>query len=1238
MADPSGLRLSFASKPFDLGRLLAELRPVDPEELRVRVRRPDDLLVFDLLFDNLRIAEAGPPGEGDEGDGGEAPPARLVRKTPGAPATLIVELPPQSFGEEAFVEVAEELEDEVGSEGTGQEVFDENDPDYQGFPKKNAETPAAEEPPGSLPAARVRMAGRSRLAFVMPADADGLDFTLAGVLAAMRTWPLRLDVSAQPDPPRRLTVAEALGEAPLVARWAGVRHDLVAALEARGAGQAKGAGDLGEAVARAGARVGERTLAGLAGLGGSAAECLAPALQAHLFEEVDRLAASRRALRRGEERDAAVAAVALAAVETLAERAPRLAVAGDVAAALPVLPLLLSPHLPPRTVTALELPYRLLLSPIESARFTHRDLPFTRRGRTELWHTRMTTGADDLGPDAPGKARAIWSPDYPIPVADVLDLLTPEPLPFRMSLDPLDRQMLVRLMAGYDEVDPWQNRYRPTASRVERLHLSALGGLLDLEGNWEERPDGVDLEQWRHRASLGRDAYVRVVYAGYLCPCQHACSLVKVTERKFERLGDGPGRVAVLRQRFFLVPRERVKVYDPSEHEFRGHNFPFPRVELLTRVTPDLLVPGEGDSVLEAAPGAGNEIYGEFDGKPIAKRMVFWPMLPHPTEAGAGVDFRFDLAATDLTGRRVTFSVPLLFVGEIANDVRDDAIRAAYDASDVSHRRGDLGGATVAYAPLAPSAEGDPRLPTAGLTLGAGALRQGLHHEREPNFYPEVAEAEVGIRPLQKLLGKADAVVPVAYPEVYKLHGFGESDPTQNQGELFLQLVGSPFPLEFGGDPDKAKSDALGSLASPQMQIRGLSRVMGPVAANPPADPNVDPLAKVIGGEFNPASFFSGAKILGGIDLAEILTVVSALTGADVPKMVSRELPDRIEAKFTWDTEITNSDLLGLFIPGADPDKSPTRLLMKGMTTTPLGAPQDASFLADAELDNFKVNLFGFVVIWFERLAFRAAKGQKPDVAVELRQGSDAVVFGGPLEFVNTLRELIPSGGFSDPPAIEVTPSGIGASYFLNLPTVGVGVLSISNLSLGAGFRLPFDATPASVQFGFSRRESPFSLTVSFLGGGGFFALGISTRGVNEIEAALEFGAGAAIDLGVASGSVEIKAGVYFHWLEPVPDAGSVELSGYVRLHGELSVLGIISASLTFNLQLSYLKEGSRSVVWGEATLTIEVEVLFFSASVEVRCRREFGGSESDPKFIDQIPTPAVWTEYCEAFALEEAA
>jgi hypothetical protein len=175
------------------------------------------------------------------------------------------------------------------------------------------------------------------------------------------------------------------------------------------------------------------------------------------------------------------------------------------------------------------------------------------------------------------------------------------------------------------------------------------------------------------------------------------------------------------------------------------------------------------------------------------------------------------------------------------------------------------------------------------------------------------------------------------------------------------------------------------------------------------------------------------------------------------------------------------------------------------------------------------------------------------------------------------------------------------------------------------------------VDFAVSTRQHPFRLTVSLLGGGGFFGIGISSDGVREIEAALEFGAVVAIDLGVASGSVEVKAGIYFHWLEPTPDHGSVELAGYVRIHGELCVLALISVALTFNLQLGYQKENGKSTVYGEAELTVEIDILMFSKSVSVRCRREFSGGSADPKFIDQIPTYKIWSDYCDAFAVEAA-
>lgn len=1199
------LRDLSASLDFDLGRMLGQLGRKTPE-FRVHVRRPDDLLVFDLLFENLKLIT------------GEQP--RLERQNPAAAATLIVEFPPQSFGEEAFLQVSN-ADADIGKEVT-------NDPNY---PKKNKPQPGEPVPP--LPSARVRMAGPSRVAYSMPDSEESLTFTLPAVLEAMRTWPMRLDTTALPDPPSRLVqpfideiglgnFLELVSQSPT---WRLLRADLSGALERLGAER------IGEQIELSARRLAERVVAGLTGSGRS---CLGVTLPGVLEEEIGTLTQRFPQLHQGTAREAAIAAVTLGATELLAGSAKRYEIGFDDIAVIPYLPLLLAPHEPPDYVTALELPYRLITSPIESARWLHSDLPVQHNNRFELWHTRLTTASEDSGPDQPSKLRAIWTPDYPI--TDFIPLLSPKPKPFRMTLDPLDRKMLVKLMAGWDQ-KRGRLAYRPRASRSNRLHLSSLGALFDTEGNWNPRPTGVDLEQWRHLASLGRDHYVRVVYAGYLCSFGHAASLVKVTERKFERLdGDPAKRIAVLRQRFFIVCRERVKEFNGGSHQFEGRNFPFKRVEILTKVTPDLLEPGVGKSALN--PVTGDVIFENE----IAPRMAFWPMVPGTTSSNP-TDFRFQVVATDLDDRKVTFSVPLLFVGEVPNDVKDDEIRRAYnDFGTVYRRRADLGSAVVTYAPIDPGSKGDPRLPTADMTFAAGDLKPGVHFPLAPNFYPETEAAEVGIRPVQKLLAQPNAVVEVTYPGVYKNHGFGEKDPSKNKGQVFLQLINAVHQLDFGEDPGKAKSDALGALASPQMAIQGLSRIMGPVAGQVPAnlsDPGQieNALANVIGNKFDPTDFFKGAKILGGVELASILDVASSLLGADVPKLLSQEFSDRVEATFDWETEVKKSDPLGLLIPNADPGAASTKLTMHGLVTTPLKDPQKVAVEATAALNNFKVNLFGFVIIWFDDLRFSVKNGQKPDVAVDLHPGDDSIQFGGPLEFVNTLRNLIPSNGFSDPPELSVTPSGIAAGYSLNLPTVGVGVFTLSNASLGAGFNLPFDSKPASVKFNFSEREHPFSLTVSLLGGGGFFAIGISTRGVNEIEAALEFGAAVAIDLGVASGSVEIKAGVYFHWLEPNPDQGSVELAGYVRLHGELSVLGLISASLTFNLQLAYLKENGSSTVWGMATLEVEVEVLFFSASVSVKCRREFAGSQSDPKFIDLIPDAGIWAEYCGAFA-EEAA
>jgi hypothetical protein len=211
-------------------------------------------------------------------------------------------------------------------------------------------------------------------------------------------------------------------------------------------------------------------------------------------------------------------------------------------------------------------------------------------------------------------------------------------------------------------------------------------------------------------------------------------------------------------------------------------------------------------------------------------------------------------------------------------------------------------------------------------------------------------------------------------------------------------------------------------------------------------------------------------------------------------------------------------------------------------------------------------------------------------------------------------------------PSIDVSSAGIDASYTLALPDITVGIFSLTNLSLSAGVNIPFDGSPVRVRFSLCTQDNPFLLTIYVFGGGGFFGLAIGADGIEEIQVSLEFGAAISINLGVASGGVSIMAGIYFS-LQTVPEK-QVQLTGFLRADGNLSVLGIIQISMEFYLAFTYLDPGQ---CYGTATISVSISVLFFSVSVSATMTKTFGGG-SDPDFADAI-SQGDWDTYCGAFA-----
>jgi hypothetical protein len=835
--------------------------------------------------------------------------------------------------------------------------------------------------------------------------------------------------------------------------------------------------------------------------------------------------------------------------------------------------------LPQPTETAIEAPYRLILSPDNFSLWQHALEPVAHDALTELWHTRLVTTQANGRP----QLRAIWSPDFS-------QTLQPhQNLPFRMSLTSRDRNELVHLTANYHIGSFW-----PEPVTSDRFMLTTLGAWLRLRGDWEPPQTPINppnqqlltVEQWRHIATMGRDQYVRVVYVGYLFPFGHRASLIKVTERKFflQEEGEPPGIVAYLFQRIFILVRQPSKSYT-------NRDLPFRTVNIETAFTPNLNDPNHSQ-----IGGHGQE--------------AFWPQISVNQQP---VDFQFQLSALDWEERRVTFTAPLIYVNQ---NIDNSDIKSVVDHYSLSANQGRrqraFGGQPVAYAPSKKS--GDTTLETADISFKAKE-QSGTF----PHFLPIMDQARVDIPAVKQLLGK-NAPATINWDDSYT-QGSG-SQSIGNKGEVFARLV-TEEALNFA-------TEKVGGMVAPDISISAISRAFGPIGGD---------AQKLAAGQFNPKEIFDldSVKLFGGISLGKIIKDLvfnnAANAGSQIPGLTTERDGDVFRTKYTWSLTKDRLANAKVFVPNDG-----ATFTLTAVTETPINGGQP-NFNVTGELTNFSILLLPeptppqtpppptrLVQLDFKSAQFVAEKDKKLDVEVKLI----GVQFLGILEFVARLTEFIPLDGFSDPPSLEISqsPPGVNVGFSSGIPTIGIGIMSIQNVSLGAGFFLPFGKEPMNFHFAFCQRQQPFILTVYIFGGGGFFSMDVGSQGVVMIEAALEFGVSAAINLGVAKGQASMMAGFYFQ------KAGAdFVLTGYFRAYGSLSVLGIISVSLEFYLGLSYASKGDQphaGTLWGQASLTVKIEILFFSTSVSVSMEREFAGS--DPTFREML-TPADWVEYTAAFA-----
>jgi hypothetical protein len=718
------------------------------------------------------------------------------------------------------------------------------------------------------------------------------------------------------------------------------------------------------------------------------------------------------------------------------------------------------------------------------------------------------------------------------------------------------------------------------------LSLSALGASIDVEGDWSPGQDsGVSLAKWVHRASVGRDSYVRVVFLGYLFPFGNRAVYIIITDREFQTDRAGV-TIALLVQRYYVVVTEPVKTFtgDPNEPS-GGRGNPMRTVRVKTVATP----PVDPSDTISGVPAD----------------KAFWVR-------SGGADVLFSFTATDPEQRKVDFTTPVIWVDQTVTDPGHlGSIKTAYDGAGASRNSPSFGGNLFAFA--------DP-----GSTPGSTAHHVDtytLTGQPQPNgaanFYPMLSQTSGAMLHLpgaEQLTGVTLNTPPsLIFYEKYLTNAFAGA-----YADVYLQVLNNAPNLAF-------PVQLVGGMAAPNFGLSGITRDLGPVGGD---------LDSLFGGTFDPSSFFSVlsgsiGKLLGAIDITEI---ISGFTSADpaakaqAPAISSNTiydnagLPMALDTKLRWNPKV-KADSAGFFQP-----ESNANLLITAEVYTPIANPSQITYTIHGELTNFTLSLFGsnndFIDIAFTSFTFDAKTGAKPSLKPQI----SAVTFNpsGPLGFISAFEQLLGSLGG---PSVDVTGAGVNASYTLALPSVAVGVFSLANLSLSAGVNIPFDSTPVRVRFALCSQENPFQLTIFIFGGGGFFSLAVGADGVEMLQVSLEFGAAISIDLGVASGGVSVMAGIYFS-LQTTPSE-AVVLTGFLRADGNLSVLGIITLSMEFYLGLTYQQPGE---AYGEASVTVSISVLFFSTSVTATYQKTISGG--DPVFdFAQAITKADWDTYCEAFA-----
>jgi hypothetical protein len=457
------------------------------------------------------------------------------------------------------------------------------------------------------------------------------------------------------------------------------------------------------------------------------------------------------------------------------------------------------------------------------------------------------------------------------------------------------------------------------AKPFDRFRLR-MGRGADLDSLWHGEPPAplwkdpffaaaLTIERYAHRIVQGRDAFVEVLYKGFLFPVGHRVSYIKLTYRDYKAYLDDPlgDPTGYLVQEFYIVCNKPRKLFRAYGQPFGSNDFPCEAVTLKTTRTPKLNDP------CNATYEGSTEQVG-LVGK------AFWPALASG-DGKTPVSFEFQI-----DGQAEPAHAEFMFVDNAAAHDRAtmERITRYYNDLPATHRARRTvshAGAVRRYA--AETKQGDSSFKTREWLLAArgrisavdGAevfhMDAFMEGQDQPPFYPVVDEAIVNVESVERLTGNPGLYITAAYNANFVRHGF---DLSKNPSEIYFDVI-SPDLLLDGNN----SQGATGGVASMAALLAALSRTTGPVGGRrlPPPVKNKAPptvgassaairtsgttasvggsairkydMAAAEAGGFDPLEYLGGAfndaKLLGCIPLKDVLKA-ALITCA--PKLVEQ--------------------------------------------------------------------------------------------------------------------------------------------------------------------------------------------------------------------------------------------------------------------------------------------------------------------------------------------------------------